>query len=149
MSSKRLQKVMNPPIVKITKQSQTLAPKDKSLISFGQGVAFYGPPAKNLNKVMDDWKNPSHSVHRYGLDQGDQSFREAIADFEHTHYHLPVLDCNTQIMVTPGANQACFSVIKALCMPGDEIIIFTPFYFNHEMDAEMEDLTIVRITVNR
>ena len=148
MSSKRLQNVMFPPIVKIARQSAVLAPKDKTLISFGQGVAFYGPPAVILNKVMDEWKDPNHTVHRYGLDQGDQSLREIIADFEHLHYHLPKLDCNTQVMVTPGANQACFSVIKALCMPNDEIVIFTPFYFNHEMDAELEDLKIIRIPVN-
>src|SRR3989304_3329979 len=146
--SERMKSVMFPPIVHIASQAKQLAPKDRPLISFGQGVAFYGPPEPILAEVMEQWKDTNHFCHRYSLDQGLQTLREAIAYFEREQYHLPQLDPNKEIMVTAGANQDCYNAIKAVCNPGDEVIIFTPFYFNHEMAAAMEGLKIRLVPVN-
>jgi aspartate/methionine/tyrosine aminotransferase len=140
---------MFPPIVNIANQALKLAPKNNTLISFGQGVPFFGPPKDLLSRVLDEWKDPNHFVHRYNHDQGVYSLREAISKFEKTCYKLPELNPNNEIMVTAGANQGCFNVIKSICSPGDEVIIFSPFYFNHEMAVAMEGLKINLIPVNR
>ncbi|OLS22670.1 MAG: putative N-acetyl-LL-diaminopimelate aminotransferase [Candidatus Heimdallarchaeota archaeon LC_3] len=146
--SELIKKVKFPPIVQIASQALSLAPKDKKLISFGQGVAFFGPPKYILEKTLDEWKNPDHFVHRYNLDQGLSSLRETIAEFERKRYQLPELNPNKEIMITAGANQACYNAIKALCSPGDEVIIFSPFYFNHEMAIAMEGLKLNLVPVN-
>jgi aspartate/methionine/tyrosine aminotransferase len=142
--SDRINQVRFPPIVNIANQAMKLAPKDQKLISFGQGVPFYGPPKDLLNKILD-----SHFVHRYNHDQGVYSLREAISKFEKKRYNLSGLNPDKEIMVTAGANQACFNVIKTICSPGDEVIIFSPFYFNHEMAVAMEGLNINLIPVSR
>jgi aspartate/methionine/tyrosine aminotransferase len=140
---------MYPPIVNIANQALRLAPKNKNLISFGQGVPFFGPPKDLLNQVLEEWKDPNHFVHRYNHDQGVYSLREAISKFEKKRYNLPELNPDKEIMVTAGANQGCFNVIKTICSPGDEVIIFSPFYFNHEMAVAMEGLKVSLVPVNR
>ena len=37
------------------------------------------------------------------------------------------------VMITAGCNQAFCLAIGALCAPGDEVVLPTPWYFNHEM----------------
>ena len=146
--SHNLNRVSFPPIVKIAQQALSLAPKDKDLISFGQGVPFYGPPKPILEKILEEWKDSDHMVHRYNLDQGLITLREVIAKYEKKRYKMPEIDPNKQIMITAGANQACYNAIKSICSPGDEIILFTPFYFNHEMAAAMEGLKVTLCPVN-
>ena len=43
----------------------------------------------------------------------------------------------SRIMVTAGANMAFMHAVLATTMPGDEVILPVPFYFNHEMAIEM------------
>jgi aspartate/methionine/tyrosine aminotransferase len=43
------------------------------------------------------------------------------------------------IMVTAGGNMAFMNAILAMTCPGDEIILQTPYYFNHEMAIRMAD----------
>ena len=40
-------------------------------------------------------------------------------------------------MVTAGSNMAFFHTVLAICDPGDEVIIISPFFFNHEMAIRM------------
>jgi len=51
----------------------------------------------------------------------------------------------SRIMVTAGANMAFMHAVLAITSPGDEVILPTPFYFNHEMAIEMAGCRIVRV----
>ena len=44
---------------------------------------------------------------------------------------------NQEVMVTAGANQAFSNVALALCDPGDEAIILTPYYFSHVLALQI------------
>ena len=45
-------------------------------------------------------------------------------------------------MVTAGANQAFANIVTALCDPGDSVVLFKPYYFNHHMALQMTDCSI-------
>jgi len=42
-------------------------------------------------------------------------------------------DPGSEIVVTAGANQACFAALMAMVQPGDEVLLPSPWYFNHAM----------------
>ena len=47
------------------------------------------------------------------------------------------LDAENRVLVTAGGNNAFLTAVLAIADPGDEIILPTPYYFNHEMAVTM------------
>jgi aspartate/methionine/tyrosine aminotransferase len=43
----------------------------------------------------------------------------------------------TRLVITAGGNMAFMNALLAITDPGDEIILQTPYYFNHEMAITM------------
>ena len=48
-----------------------------------------------------------------------------------------------QVAITAGCNQAFAAVITALCTEGDEVLLPTPWYFNHKMWLDMSGVRAV------
>ncbi|MBW2077121.1 MAG: aminotransferase class I/II-fold pyridoxal phosphate-dependent enzyme, partial [Deltaproteobacteria bacterium] len=71
---------------------------------------------------------------QYPVTYGDPGLREAIAA-KSWRYNQIQYDPQTEITVTCGATEAMIATLKALVNPGDEIIIFEPFYENYGPDA--------------
>jgi len=111
-------------------------------ISLGQGVVHYGPPAAALDAVRDALTSPS--THEYSDGTGIPPLIDAIRHKLLTENHLDVRQ-GSRIMVTAGANMAFMHAVLAITMPGDEIILPTPFYFNHEMAIDMAGCRVVRV----
>ena len=61
-----------------------------------------------------------------------------------------IIDSNSSIFVTAGSNMAFMNSILAITNPGDEIIILSPYYFNHEMAIRLADCipVIVETDIN-
>ena len=74
------------------------------------------------------------NVNQYAITWGAPALRLAIAEKYHRMYNLTV-DPETQITVTCGATEAMAAVFLALVDPGDEVIVFDPFYENYGPDA--------------
>lgn len=66
-------------------------------------------------------------VNQYAPGHGRPRLRQAIASKMARHYGLTV-DPDTEITVTHGATEAIFAAILGLVDPGDEVILFEPFY---------------------
>ena len=103
-------------------------------ISLGQGVVHYGPPRAALRAVQDALGAPA--THQYQDGEGlpalvDEIVRKLAAE-NSTH-----VGRGAAVMVTAGANMAFMHAVLATTMPGDEVLIPVPFYFNHEMAIEM------------
>jgi aspartate/methionine/tyrosine aminotransferase len=73
-------------------------------------------------------------VNQYAITWGSPALRLAIADKYRRWYDLDV-DPEREITVTCGATEAMASVFMALVDPGDEVVIFEPFYENYGPDA--------------
>jgi len=99
-------------------------------ISLGQGVVHYGPPPAALSSIPEFLKTVPH--HKYIPDAGLPELRQAFEEKLGTENGIDA-PFERRILVTAGANQAFLNVVLAICDPGDEVILLSPFYFNHEM----------------
>ena len=73
-------------------------------------------------------------INQYAVTWGSPPLRLAIAEKYRRWYNMPV-DPDKQVTVTCGATEAMASVFLAMIDPGDEVIIFEPWYENYGPDA--------------
>jgi len=104
-------------------------------ISLGQGVVYYGPPPEAIAKISEFLSLPEN--HKYKAVEGIPPLLEIIASKLQTENLIDLSD--RAIVVTAGSNMAFMNAILAITTPGDEIILQTPYYFNHEMAIMIAD----------
>lgn len=103
--------------------------------------------AVNLGQGFPDFPGPDFlkqaaiqairaDVNQYAPGSGRPSVREAIAHKMDRHYGLPVNPA-TEITVTSGATEAIFAAIMGLVNPGDEVILFEPYYDSYLPSVQM------------
>ena len=73
-------------------------------------------------------------INQYAITWGTPALRLAIAEKYRRWYDMEV-DPDREITVTCGATEAMAAVFLALIDPGDEVIVFEPFYENYGPDA--------------
>lgn len=115
-------------------------------ISLGQGVVHYGPPQAAVDAVRDALASPeaSRTLHGYGDGAGYAPLVAAITAKLKAENGIDVAQ-GSRVMVTAGANMAFMHAVLAITVPGDEVILPVPFYFNHEMAVEMAGCRVVRV----
>lgn len=103
-------------------------------ISLGQGVVYYPPPQAAVDQISQFL---SHSKnHQYQAVEGIPELQAAITQKLLRENGIAITDENC-IVVTAGSNMGFMNAILAITNPGDEIILQTPYYFNHEMAITM------------
>ncbi len=75
-------------------------------------------------------------INQYAITWGAPALRLAIAEKYRRWYGLKI-DPDTEVTVTCGATEAMAAAFMALIDPGDEVIIFEPFYENYGPDATL------------
>ncbi len=105
-------------------------------ISLGQGVVSYGPPQRAIERVAEALE--SHDVHAYKHVQGLPELLRLI-EAKVAEENGIALGETSRILVTAGSNMAFMNAVLAIIDPGDEVILPTPYYFNHEMAVTMAD----------
>ncbi len=78
------------------------------------------------------------NINQYAITWGSRRLREAVARKYATWYGLTV-DPDTDITITCGATEGMIAVLMALVDPGDEVIVFEPFYENYGPDTILCD----------
>src|SRR5207248_4497825 len=77
-------------------------------------------------------------VNQYAITWGAKAFRDAIAN--KTQWSLGFeIDPEAEITVTCGSTEGMISAMMATVDPGDEVIVFEPFYENYAPDAILSD----------
>jgi len=79
-------------------------------------------------------------INQYAITWGAPALRIGIAEKYRRWYDMPV-DPDKEITVTCGATEAMAAVFLALLNPGDEVIIFEPWYENYGPDAILAQAT--------
>jgi aminotransferase len=74
-------------------------------------------------------------VNQYAITWGARDFREAIAAKTTRFYPTWSVDPQTDLTVTCGATEGMIAAMLALLNPGDEVVVFEPFYENYGPDA--------------
>ncbi len=101
-------------------------------VSLAQGFPDFPAPAE----LKDAAAAALHAdVNQYAITWGARPLREAIA-IKTARFHPGWdLDPETQITVTCGATEGMIAAMLGLLDPGDEVIVFEPFYENYGPDA--------------
>ncbi len=73
-------------------------------------------------------------INQYAVTWGSWTFREALAEKTRRFLDLEV-NPDTEITVTCGSTEAMIASLLAVVDPGDEVVVFEPFYENYGPDA--------------
>ncbi len=130
-----------PPVMEARRWLQGATfPADRPLINVSQ-AAPVDPPPLGLRQALADAALHNDAAHLYGPVLGLPELRAEIAAQWSAAYGGAIRDDQTAI--TQGCNQAFTAVMSTLAGAGDEVILPTPWYFNHKMWLDMQGVTAV------
>jgi aspartate/methionine/tyrosine aminotransferase len=96
-------------------------------VNLAQGFPNFPPPRVLVEAAHRALEG---DFHQYAITWGARNLREAIAaKFERFYGHR--VDPERQVTICCGSTEAMLSTLLAVLDPGDEIIIFEPFYENY------------------
>ncbi len=72
----------------------------------------------------------------------------AIMAWQHYYGKLGILFNRSEIVVTTGGSEAILFAFASICSPGEEIIVFEPFYANYKGYASMAGVNLVPIATS-
>lgn len=104
-------------------------------INLSQGFPDFPMPAAMKDAACDAIRN---DINQYATTWGAKTLRDAIAGKYASRYGMTV-DPDAEITVACGGTEAMASVFLALINPGDEVLIFEPFYENYGPDAILSE----------
>ncbi len=113
-------------------------------ISLGQGVVSYGPPPEAAERVLHYLRRGNPDDHKYKLVAGIDELQERLTAKLRSENRIEI-GSGCRLVVTAGGNMAFFNALLAIADPGDEIILPTPYYFNHEMAVAMLNCRTVTV----
>jgi aspartate/methionine/tyrosine aminotransferase len=106
-------------------------------VNLSQGFPDFAAPA-DIKKAAKEAIDAD--INQYAITWGAKRFRDAIAQkFERTQ-GLSV-DPEREITVCCGSTEAMMSSMMAIINPGDEVVVFEPFYENYGPDAILSGAT--------
>jgi aminotransferase len=114
--------------------------------------------AVNLSQGFPDFPAPAAikaaaceainaDINQYAITWGAKPLRDAIAADFTRRYGVPVTG-DTQLTVCCGSTEAMMSTMMAIVDPGDEVVVFEPFYENYGPDAILSGATPRFVTLH-
>ncbi|GMR24658.1 MAG: aminotransferase class I/II-fold pyridoxal phosphate-dependent enzyme [Acidobacteriota bacterium] len=100
-------------------------------VNLAQGFPDFPAPTEIKEAAVEAVRA---DINQYAITWGAKPFRNAIAQRYHAAYGMAV-DPEKNLTVTCGSTEAMMSTMLALVDPGDEVIVFEPFYENYGPDA--------------
>ena len=132
-----------PPVMEARRWlTETTLPPGLALINVSQ-AAPVDPPPVGLRQAIADAALSNDSAHLYGPVLGLPELRAEIAAQWSAGYGGSV--SAAQVAITQGCNQAFCAVMATLAGAGDEVILPTPWYFNHKMWLDMQGVATVAL----
>ncbi|WP_377187588.1 aminotransferase [Ruegeria meonggei] len=135
MSQTRTAATFAPPVMEARRWLEGVVfPTDRPLINVSQ-AAPVDPPPLALRKAIAEFAVTEDAAHLYGPVLGNPNLRAELAEQIGQHYDAILAPEN--VAITSGCNQAFAAAISAITDQGDEVILPTPWYFNHKMWLDM------------
>jgi aspartate/methionine/tyrosine aminotransferase len=119
-------------------------PPERPLMMFSQAAPAL-PPPEPLRRALADIVLGDAAAHLYGPVLGLPALRAALAARTARIYGGSV--AADQVAITSGANQAFTATLTALAREGDEVLLPSPWYFNHKMHCDMAGVGVVPLPV--
>ena len=145
MTTTRTRATFAPPITEARRWLDGVSfPPECPLINVSQAAPVAAPPME-LRQHMADLALNEDEVHLYGPDLGLPALRAELARKWSLAYGGEIAP--EQVAITSGCNQAFAAAIAALTGEGDEVILPTPWYFNHKMWLDQSGVKTVPLAV--
>ena len=96
-------------------------------VNLAQGMPNFRPPQALVDAAHRALEG---DFHQYAVTWGAPNLRRAIANKYRKFYGMPV-DSELHVTVCCGATETMLSTLLAVLNPGDEVIVFEPFYENY------------------
>ncbi len=106
-----------------------------SAVNLSQGFPDFAAP-EDIKRVA--MQAIADDVNQYAITWGAKDFREAIARKTKRYLGFEI-DPETEITVTCGSTEGMIAAMMATVDPGEEVIVFEPFYENYAPDAILSD----------
>jgi aspartate/methionine/tyrosine aminotransferase len=124
--SNRVEHFTESVIREMTRQAQLYG-----AINLAQGFPDFAAPAEIKRAAIEAIDG---DVNQYAITWGAKHLRNAIAQQTQALQGITV-DPETEITVCCGSTETMIATLFAICNPGDEVVIFEPFYENYGPDA--------------
>jgi aminotransferase len=109
--------------------------REHNSLNLAQGFPNFPAPALLKEAAV---RAIGADINQYAITWGAHRLRHALARTYAERYGLEA-DPEREITVTCGATEAMISTLLALVNPGDEVIVFEPFYENYGPDTILAD----------
>jgi aspartate/methionine/tyrosine aminotransferase len=114
-------------------------------VNLGQGFPDFACPPELKEAAVE----ALHAdLNQYAITWGAKPLRDAIAAKTARTYPGWEVDPETEITVTCGATEGMIAAFLAILDPGDEIVVFEPFYENYGPDAILTGATPRYVTLH-
>jgi len=100
-------------------------------VNFAQGFPDFEPDARIVDAAV---RALHEGHHQYATTWGSPQLRSAVARKQSAAWRRPV-DPDAEVTVSCGATEAMIAAMLATVDPGDEVIVFEPFYENYGPDC--------------
>ena len=104
-------------------------------INLAQGFPDFAAPAELLAAAA---RALEEGYNQYAITWGAPNFRQALAE-KVRWFNGIIADPERNITVTCGATEAMMATLLATVNPGEEVIVFEPFYENYGPDAKLSE----------
>jgi kynurenine--oxoglutarate transaminase/cysteine-S-conjugate beta-lyase/glutamine--phenylpyruvate transaminase len=115
--------------------------RNQTMVNLGQGFPDWLPPPFAIESLVEaamegsgssTLSKSSHnvgvgSIHQYTRPAGHPNLVQQLARRYSLHMNRPI-DAMKEVAVTVGASQALYLTLQVLIQPGDEVILFEPFF---------------------
>jgi aspartate/methionine/tyrosine aminotransferase len=133
-----------PPVMEARRWvAEAVFPPERPLINVSQ-AAPVEPPPEGLRRAIAEAALNDPAAHLYGPVLGMPELRAEVALRWSAAYGGRV--AAEEVAITSGCNQAFCAAMATLAAPGDEVLLPTPWYFNHKMWLDMSGVRAVPLT---
>ena len=113
-------------------------------VNLSQGFPDFDPPAALTDRLA---QVAHEGPHQYAITWGAPNFRRALAAKQERFIGMEI-NPDTQVVVTCGSTEAMMCAVRTVCDPGDEVVVFAPFYENYGADAILCEAAPVFVTLH-
>ncbi|RDW88969.1 putative kynurenine aminotransferase [Coleophoma cylindrospora] len=128
----------------IVNSAAASSPK-QPIVNMGQGFFGYAPPQFIVDAAIDALKTVE--CNQYSPTRGRPRLKKALAGAYSEWLGRPI-NPDTEVTVTTGANEGILSAFMAFIEPGDEVIVFEPFFDQYLSNIEMPGGKVVYVPLH-
>ena len=143
----RIRRITLPPFDPLNRRAAELRKAGHRVISLGQAIPWFPPPPVALDAARAAVGTPEANT--YSTDPGLASLRTVLAERLSADIGTPSASPITadDLVITAGANHAFTLALTTLVDPGDEVVLPSPFFTNHEMAVRTHGATAIEAPV--